>query len=197
MAAALRLGAKASDGDMQVGPLIRPLEIGDVGLDLLKLKGSLLVGEVLVDGPRVGVIEGDALQNVLRRVVDGHGHAGHAPDDPQEGVSQAAGRQRDHAVRVGGRDALQRHGAFLPPVGVTGKEPGLKPLDGDPEVPFDLLVEVEEGPAPPVGEEPAGRRGAHAAHTDQADPQLRLLSAAPPRLACAKSGPVRRSWPSS
>src|SRR5947208_6821451 len=32
------LGAKASDGDMQVGPLIRPLEIGDVGLDLLKLK---------------------------------------------------------------------------------------------------------------------------------------------------------------
>src|SRR6266699_6078875 len=73
------LGTKASDGDMQVGPLIRPLEIGDVGLDLLKLKGSLLVGEVLIYGPRVDVIEGDPLQNALRRVVDGHGHAGHAP----------------------------------------------------------------------------------------------------------------------
>src|SRR5271170_826740 len=179
----------------QVGPLVRPLEIGDVGLDLLKLKGSLLVGEVLVDEPRVDVIEGDPLQNVLRRVVDGHGHAGYAPDDPQEGVSQAAGRQRDHAVRVGGGDALQHHGAFLS-VGVTGKEPGLKPLDGNPEVLFDLLVEVEERPAPTAGEEPAGRRGAHAAHIDQADPQLRLLSAAPPRLASAKSGPVSRSWPS-
>src|SRR5437762_10890308 len=90
----------------------------------------------------------------------------------------------DHTL--GGRDALQHHGAFLP-VGVTGKEPGLKPLDGCSEVPFDLLVEVEEGPAPPASEEPANSRGAHAAHTDQADPQLRLLSAAPPRLASAKS----------
>jgi len=111
--------------------------------------------------------------------VDGHRHAGHAPDDPEEGVSQAAGRQRDHAVRVGGRDTLQHHRAFLPVV-VTGEEPGLKPLDGYPEVPFDLIVEVKEGPAPPLSENPADRRGAHAAHTDQADPQLRLLTAAPP-----------------
>jgi len=61
--------------------------------------------------------------------MDGHGHAGHAPDDPEEGVAQAAGRQRDHAVGVGGRDTLQHHGAVLPVV-VTGEEPGLKPLDG-------------------------------------------------------------------
>jgi hypothetical protein len=44
-------------------------------------------------------------------------------------------------------------------------------------VPFDLLVEVEKGPAPPVSEYPADRRDADAAHTDQADPQLRLLTA--------------------
>ena len=48
-----------------------------------------------------------------------------------------------------------------------------------PEVPFDLMVEVEERPAPPLSEDPADRRGAHAAHTDQADPQLRLLTATP------------------
>ncbi len=61
--------------------------------------------------------------------VDGHRHAAHPPDDPQEGVAQAAGRQRDHAVRVGGRETPQHHGA-VPPVVVTGEEPGLKPLDG-------------------------------------------------------------------
>src|ERR1022692_2379253 len=164
---------------MQVRPLMRPLEIGDVRLDLLQLEDPLLVGEVLVDASRVDVVEGDPLQNVLWRVVDGHGHAGHAPDDREEGVSQAAGRQRDHAVGVGRRDTLQHYGAFLP-VGVTSKEPGLKPLDGCPEVPFDLIVEVEEGPAPPVSEDPADRRGAHTAHTDQVDPQLRLLRAAMP-----------------
>jgi hypothetical protein len=43
---------------------------------------------------------------------------------------------------------LQHHGAVLPVV-VTGEEPGLKPLDGYPEVPFDLVVEVVEEPAPP------------------------------------------------
>jgi hypothetical protein len=64
-------------------------------------------------------------------------------------------------------------------------------------VSFDLIVEVEEGPSPPISEDPADRRGADAAHTDQADPQLRLLSAAPPRLASANSGPVGGSWPSS
>ena len=37
------------------------------------------------------------------------------------------------------------------PVVVTGEEPGLKPLDGYPEVPFDLVVEVVEEPAPGVG----------------------------------------------
>jgi hypothetical protein len=46
-------------------------------------------------------------------------------------------------------------------------------------VPFDLLIEIEERPAPPVGEDPADRRGADAAHTDQADLQLRLLTATP------------------
>ena len=46
-------------------------------------------------------------------------------------------------------------------------------------MPFDLLVEVEEGAAAPIAEDPADRRGAHAAHTDQADPQLRLLTATP------------------
>ena len=147
---------------------------------------------MLLDPSRVDVVEGDPLRDVLRRVVDGHGHAGHAPDDPEEGVSQAAGRQRDHAVGVGGRDALQHHGAFLP-VGVTSKEPGLKPLDGCPEVPFDLIVEVEEGPAPPVSEDPADRRGAHTAHTDQADPQLRLLRAATPTTR-GRAGAVSASW---
>jgi hypothetical protein len=68
--------------------------------------------------------------------------------------------------------------AFFPVV-VTGEEPGLKPFDGYPEVPFDLIVEVKEGPAPPPSEDPADRRGAHAAHTYQADPQLRLLTATP------------------
>jgi hypothetical protein len=47
-------------------------------------------------------------------------------------------------------------------------------------VPFDLLIEVEEGPASPISEDPADRRGADAAYTDQADPQLRLLTATPP-----------------
>jgi hypothetical protein len=46
-------------------------------------------------------------------------------------------------------------------------------------VPFDLIVEVEEGPATPISEDPADRRGADAAHTDQADPQLSLLTATP------------------
>ena len=114
---------------MQVRPLIGALEIGDVRRDVLQVEDPLLRGEVLVGASRVDVVEGDPLQDVLRRVVDGHGHAGHAPDDPEESVSQAAGRQRDHAVGVGGRDALQHRGAFLP-VGVTGEEPGLEPLDG-------------------------------------------------------------------
>src|SRR5450759_4664424 len=181
---------------MQVRPLMRPLEVGDVRLDLLQLEDPLLVGEVLVDASRVDVVEGDPLQNVLWRVVDGHGHAGHAPDDREEGVSQAAGRQRDHAVGVGRRDTLQHYGAFLP-VGVTSKEPGLKPLDGCPEVPSDLIVEVEEGPAPPVSEDPADRRGTYAAHADKADPQLRAPSSAPPWLASVVSGPVSRPWGSS
>ena len=59
------LGAKASDRDMQVGPLIRPLEIGDVRLNLLQIQPSLLVGEVLLDPSRVDVVEGDPLQDVL------------------------------------------------------------------------------------------------------------------------------------
>ena len=169
-----------------------PLEIGDVRLDLLQVADTLLPGEVFLDPSRVDVVEGDPLQDVLRRVVDSHGHARHAPDDPEEGVSQAAGRQRDHAVGVGGRDTVQHHGAFLP-VGVTSKEPGLKPLDGCPEVPFDLIVEVEEGPAPPVSEDPADRRGAHTAHTDQADPQLRLLRAATPTTR-GPAGAVSATW---
>jgi hypothetical protein len=54
---------------------------------------------------------------------------GYVTNGPQEGVSQAAGRQRDHAVGAGGRDdALEHHGAFIP-VAITGEEPGLKPLD--------------------------------------------------------------------
>src|SRR5258708_3603455 len=153
---------------------------------------SLLVGEMLLDGSAVDVVEGDPLQNVLRRVVDGHGHAGNAPDDPEEGVSQAAGRQRDHAVGVGGRDALQHDGAFLP-IGVTSKEPGLKSFDRRAEVSFDFIVEVEEGPAPPVSEDPADRRGAHAAHTDKVDPQLRLLSAATPAIR-RRAGAVPATW---
>src|SRR5258708_34208404 len=55
------LGVKASDGDLQVGSLMRPLEVGDVCLDLLQAEPSLLVGEVLVDGPRVDVVDGDLL----------------------------------------------------------------------------------------------------------------------------------------
>ena len=43
------LGVKADDGDMQVCSLIRPLEIGDVRLNLLQIQPSLLVGEVLLD----------------------------------------------------------------------------------------------------------------------------------------------------
>src|SRR5271166_4847046 len=172
------LRVQASDSDLQVRPLIGPLEIGAVRLDFLQVEDPLLLGEVLLDASRVDVVEGDPLQDVLRRVADGHGHAGHAPDDPEEGVSQAARRQRDHAVWVGGRNTLQHHRAFLPVV-ITGEEPGLKPLDGYPEVSFDLIIEVEEGPAPPLSEDPADRRGAHAAHTDQADPQLRLLTATP------------------
>lgn len=31
----------------------------------------------------------------------------------------------------------------------------LEPLDGRPEVPFDLIIEVEEEPAPPIREDPA------------------------------------------
>jgi len=46
-------------------------------------------------------------------------------------------------------------------------------------VPFDLIIEVEEGPAPPISEDPADRRGADTAHSDQADPQLRLLATTP------------------
>ncbi len=46
-------------------------------------------------------------------------------------------------------------------------------------MPFDLLIEIEEGPAPPISEDLADRRGADAAYTDQADPQLRLLTATP------------------
>jgi hypothetical protein len=44
-------------------------------------------------------------------------------------------------------------------------------------VPFDLVVEVVEEPAPPISEDPVDCRGADAAYTDQADPQLRLLIA--------------------
>src|SRR5260370_42159733 len=55
------LGVKASDGDLQVGSLMRPLEVGDGCLDLLQVEPSLLVGGVLVDGPRGGVVEGDLL----------------------------------------------------------------------------------------------------------------------------------------
>jgi len=67
--------------------------MGDVRLDFLQVQDPLLPGGVLVDGSRVDVVEGDPVQDVLRRVVDGHDHDGHAPDDPEEGVSQAAGRQ--------------------------------------------------------------------------------------------------------
>jgi len=49
---------------------------------------------------------------------------------------------------------------------------------------FDLLIEVEEGAAPPISEDPADRRGADAAYTDQADPQLRLLTATPAIRGC-------------
>ncbi len=171
------MGVKAGDGDLQVRPLVGILEVGDVRLDFLQVEAPLLLGEMLVDEPRVGVVESDPLQDVLRGVVDGHGHAGHAPQDPEEGVSQTAGRQRDHAIGVGGRDALQHHRAFLP-VAVTGQEPALKPFDRCPKVPFDLMVKVEEGAPPPLGEDAADRRGADAAHADQADPQLRLLTAA-------------------
>ena len=108
------------------------------------------------------------------------GHRGSFTDIWRTGsdVSQPAGRQRDHAVEVDGRDTLWHHCAVLPVV-LTREEPGLKPLDGCPEVSFDLIVEVEEGPAPPISEDPADRRGADAAYTDQADPQLRLLTATP------------------
>src|SRR5260370_27576448 len=84
------LRVKASDGDLQVRPLIGPLEIGDVRLNLLQIKDPLLLGEVLLDASRVDVVEGDSFQDLLRRVVDRHGHAGHAPDDPEEAVSQSA-----------------------------------------------------------------------------------------------------------
>src|SRR5260221_8528369 len=52
------LGVKAGDGDLQVRPLIRPLEIGDVRLNLLQIEPSLLVGEMLLDGSAVDVVEG-------------------------------------------------------------------------------------------------------------------------------------------
>ncbi len=56
------LRAQASDDDLQVRPLIGPLEIGDVRLDFLRVQDPLLPGEVLVDGSRVDVVEGDPLQ---------------------------------------------------------------------------------------------------------------------------------------
>src|SRR5260370_2364865 len=43
------LGVQASDGDLQVRPLIGPLEIGDVRLDLLQVEDALLPGGVLLD----------------------------------------------------------------------------------------------------------------------------------------------------
>ena len=46
-------------------------------------------------------------------------------------------------------------------------------------MPFDLIIEVEEGSVPPIREDPADCRGADATYTDQADPQLRLLTAIP------------------
>ena len=46
-------------------------------------------------------------------------------------------------------------------------------------MPFDLLIEIEEGPASPISEDPADCRGADAAYADQADPQLRFLTATP------------------
>src|SRR5260370_15723122 len=104
------LGVKVGDGDLQVCSLIRPLEIGDVRLNLLQPEDPLLVGEVLLDPSRVDVVEGDPLQNVLRRVVDGHGHARHAPDDPEEGV--LAGRWA--AARSRGRSWRSRY-APAPP----------------------------------------------------------------------------------
>ena len=53
-------------------------------------------------------------------------------------------------------------------------------------MPFDLLIEIAEGPAPPVSEDPADRRGADAAYTDQADPQLRLLTPTPAIRGCVR-----------
>jgi len=55
---------------------------------------------VLLDASRVDVVEGDPLQDVLRRIVDGHGQAGHAPDDPEEGVAQAASALATYVHRV-------------------------------------------------------------------------------------------------
>jgi hypothetical protein len=40
------LGVQASDGDLQVRPLIGPLEVGDVRLDLSQVEDALLPGEV-------------------------------------------------------------------------------------------------------------------------------------------------------
>jgi hypothetical protein len=57
-------------------------------------------------------------------------------------------------------------------------------------VPFDLLVEVEEGAAAPIREDPADRRGADAAYADQADPQLMLLTATPAIRGCASAVPA-------
>src|SRR6266513_1276718 len=59
------LRVKARDGDLQVRPLIGPVEIGDVCLDFLQVEDPLLPGEVLVDASRVDVVEGDPLQDVL------------------------------------------------------------------------------------------------------------------------------------
>src|SRR6201986_763876 len=40
------LRVKASDGDLQVRPLIGPLEVGDVRLDFLQVEDPLLPGEL-------------------------------------------------------------------------------------------------------------------------------------------------------
>lgn len=53
------------------------------------------------------------LRKILADYERHHNDHRHAPYDPEKGVSLAAGRQRDHAVRGGGRDALQHCGAFL------------------------------------------------------------------------------------